>query len=264
MKYVVSIALVCGVVATASAADLPPKAPYYKAPVAAPAFNWSGFYAGGHFGYLWGRTNVEEDGELTERNAATNGVVGGVLGGYNWQIGAWVLGLDADIGWSNARGTGDNVPPPPPPPVPPEQITTTHLQNHYDIDWTSHVRGRLGYAQGSWLVYAAGGLAVAGFTFHPGDTITNTTTFGEGGDDNPGIIVTGTTTTRTARPSTSKTYAGFSIGGGVEHAFNSWLIGRVEYFYDDYGHKDYATSDGDAYRVGLKAQTVRGALSVKF
>ena len=222
--------------------------------MAAPAFNWSGFYAGGHFGYLWGRTHVEEDGELTERNAATNGVVGGVLGGYNWQIGAWVLGVDADIGWSNARGNGATPPP--------DDITTTHLQNRYDIDWTSHVRGRLGYAQGSWLVYAAGGLAVAGFTFHPGDTVKETTTFGF--DDSANVIVTGTTTDRTAHPSVSKTYAGFSIGGGVEHAFNSWLIGRVEYLYDDFGHKDYATADGESYGVSLKSQTVRGALSVKF
>jgi outer membrane immunogenic protein len=255
MKYVVSIAMVCGVIATASAADLPVKAPYYKAPVAAPAFNWSGFYAGGHFGYLWGRTHVEEDAELVERNAATNGVVGGVLGGYNWQLGAWVLGLDADFGWSNAHGRGSSPPPPP-------EVTTLVEPNRYDINWTSHVRGRVGYAFDTWLVYAAGGLAVADFTFHPGDVVTTTTTFGF--DPNTGVLVSDATTSRASRPSTSKTYAGFSIGGGVEHAFNSWLIGRVEYFYDDFGHKDYASPDGDTYRVGLKAQTVRGALSVKF
>ena len=252
MKYVVSIALAWGVITTASAADLPVKALPYKAPIAAPAFNWSGFYAGAHFGYLWGRTHVEEDSELVERNAATNGIVGGVLGGYNWQLGAWVLGLDADIGWSNAKGTGAQVNPPDP------LVAVTQDPNHYDINWTSHVRGRVGYAFDTWLVYAAGGLALADFTFHPGDIVTTTTTFDVLG--NP----IDTTASRVARPSASKTYTGFSIGGGLEHAFNSWLIGRVEYLYDDFGHQDYATSDGDTYRVGLKAHTVRGALSVKF
>jgi hypothetical protein len=28
-------------------------------------------------------------------NAATNGVIGGVLAGYNWQAGPWVFGLEA-------------------------------------------------------------------------------------------------------------------------------------------------------------------------
>ncbi|MGB9317663.1 MAG: hypothetical protein WCB62_21955 [Pseudolabrys sp.] len=44
-------------------------------------------YLGGYVGYLWGRTRVEEDGLVTEPNAATNGVIGGVLAGYNWQAG---------------------------------------------------------------------------------------------------------------------------------------------------------------------------------
>ena len=252
MKYVVSIGLACGLVTAASAADLAVKAPPYKAPIAAPVqgFNWSGFYVGGHVGYLWGHTTVEEADELTERNAPTNGVVGGVLGGYNWQIGAWVLGLDADIGWSNARGTGAA------PPVPDPIISVTEQPNHYDINWTSHVRGRLGYAFDSWLVYAAGGVAVADFTFTPGDVTTTTTTF-----DTPDPVTSSVTT---HRASVSKKYTGFSIGGGLEHAFNSWLIGRVEYLYDDFGHQDYTTSDGASYRVGLKAHTVRGAVSVKF
>ncbi|MGB9054624.1 MAG: hypothetical protein WCC54_20250 [Pseudolabrys sp.] len=50
-------------------------------------YNWGGLYLGGYVGYLWGRTRVEEDGLVTEPNAATNGVIGGVLAGYNWQAG---------------------------------------------------------------------------------------------------------------------------------------------------------------------------------
>ena len=90
---VASIAVVSAVALTqvALAADMPVKAPAYKAPIAAPYYDWSEFYVGGHVGYIWGRTRVEEDGVVTEPNASTDGVIGGALAGYNWQNGPWVL-----------------------------------------------------------------------------------------------------------------------------------------------------------------------------
>ena len=60
------------------------------------------------------------------------------------------------------------------------------------------------------------------------------------------------------------TYVGWSIGGGVEYAITQNLLGRVEYLYDHFGHKDYIGSDGDPYRVSLTGSTVRGALAWKF
>ena len=39
--------------ASALASDLPTKAPAYKAPIAAPPYNWSGFYVGANFGGAW-------------------------------------------------------------------------------------------------------------------------------------------------------------------------------------------------------------------
>jgi opacity protein-like surface antigen len=41
-------------------------------------------------------------------------------------------------------------------------------------------------------------------------------------------------------------------------------VGRIEYLYDDYGHKDYVGVAGDLYRVSLTGQTVRAALAWKF
>ena len=41
-------------------------------------------------------------------------------------------------------------------------------------------------------------------------------------------------------------------------------LGRIEYLYDHFGHKDYIGSDGDPYRVSLTGNTVRGALAWKF
>jgi outer membrane immunogenic protein len=219
----------------ATAADMPVKGPVYQAPAAIVAYNWSGFYVGGHVGYLWGKTRVEEDGEIIEPGAKTNGIVGGVLAGVNWQAGPAVYGLEGDFGWTKAHGNGVVC-----------CLVTTTIQapNTYDLHWTSHVRGRAGYASGNWLFFVAGGLAIADLDFHEG-AIT-------------------TTTTVIPPPTAGGKYFGWSIGGGIDYAFTRNIIGRIEYLYDDFGHKDYIGSDGDPYRVSLTGHTLRGALTWKF
>jgi outer membrane immunogenic protein len=232
------IAVIASVLAMSSmaalATDLPPRMPVKAPPPASavPVYSWSGLYVGGHLGYLWGRTRVEEDGVVIEDNARTNGVVGGMLAGYNWQIGVAVLGLEGDFGWSNAHGVGTL------PPIP----VTTRDPNRYDLRWTSHARGRIGYAFQNALVFAAGGLAVADLNFTEGAITT--------------IFVP-------AQSSGGK-YFGWSLGGGVEWGMTPNLVSRIEYFYDNYGHKDYIGVLGDPYRVSLKGQTLRGALAWKF
>ncbi|THD62074.1 MAG: porin family protein [Bradyrhizobium sp.] len=120
-----------------------------------PAYDWSGFYIGGHVGYLWGKTRVVDDGVLTESGAPTDGVVGGVLAGYNWQKGLLVYGLEGDFGAADALGHG---------------IATIATPNLYHLMWTSHVVGKLGYASGSWLFFVTGGLGVADLDFIEGTT----------------------------------------------------------------------------------------------
>jgi outer membrane immunogenic protein len=233
----------------AVAADLARPAPLKASPrsVAAAPFDWSGPYLGGHIGYLWGRTRVTDNDILSEPGSQTNGVIGGVLLGYNWQTGPLVFGLESDFGWTHAQGTGTSPPPPPPPPpsspppaAPPIATLTTHAPNHYTINWTSHVRGRLGYAFGNWLVFAAGGLALSDLDFQEG-SVTTTTISSSGGR-----------------------YFGWSVGGGVEWTVTRNLLARIEYAYDDFGHKDYTGVTGDTYRVSLIGQSLRFALSWKF
>ena len=230
-----AVALVISVV-SASAADLP--APTYtKAPVMAanPAYDWSGFYLGGHFGYLWGKSRVLDDGILTESGAPTNGVIGGVLAGYNWQRGPFVLGIEGDFGWSNAMGHGTSPPPAPPPDPPVRQPNTYHL------NWDSHLVGKVGYAAGQWLFFATGGLAVAGFNYQEGVPLGSA-----------------------PANSQNATYAGFSVGAGVEFAFTKNLLGRLQYIYDDFGNQNFSALDGGTYNVAVRSQTVRAALSWKF
>jgi outer membrane immunogenic protein len=244
----------------ASAADLPVKAsPPMALPVKAPVYtlyDWSGFYLGGHVGYFWGHTSVDEDGILAEHNAHTNGVIGGALAGYNVQFGPVVVGIEGDFGWSNAHGTGIIVPPPPPAPV-------VQLPNQYDLNWVGRARGRIGYAFNNWLVFAAGGFSVADFDFREGEVQQPDPGGGGGG----GVILAPTSPAASAaqqRLHAGGRYYGWSVGGGVETAITRNLVGRLEFLYDDFGHKDYVGATGNPYRVSLTGETVRGALAWKF
>src|SRR3954462_1483268 len=74
----------------AGAADLSvPRAPVYaKAPpIVSAGYDWSGFYAGAHAGYAWGRAHVIDNGVLTENAVPMDGAIGGLLAGINWQTG---------------------------------------------------------------------------------------------------------------------------------------------------------------------------------
>jgi outer membrane immunogenic protein len=93
----VSLAALTGM---AAAADLPrpAPAPYYKAPVMAPAYNWSGFYIGINGGGGFGRSTWDSTGSFN----ISGGMVGGTVG-YNYQIGQAVVGLEGDIDWAVGR-----------------------------------------------------------------------------------------------------------------------------------------------------------------
>jgi outer membrane immunogenic protein len=132
---------------SAQAADLPYRQPYtVNQPLN--AYSWAGPYLGGNFGYGWG--SVE--------NSATKpgGVFGGVQGGYNWQNGPVVYGLEADI---QASGADD-----------------TFAPWKFSNPWFGTVRGRIGYAFNNVLLYGTGGLAfgeLRGETFGLSESHTN-------------------------------------------------------------------------------------------
>lgn len=102
---------------------------------AAPAFNWTGFYAGLQGGYAAGRTS--DSGWLTR-----GALVGGTLG-YNYQLPSnVVVGVEGDWSWAHVHGS------------PRPSIDS-------NIHWLSTVRGRLGYAYDRFLPYVTGGVAFA-------------------------------------------------------------------------------------------------------
>ena len=64
------------------AADMPLKAPYLR-----PAFDWSGFYIGGHTGYGRGSSiAVLADPAVATTSSVVSGVIGGVQAGYNYRL----------------------------------------------------------------------------------------------------------------------------------------------------------------------------------
>jgi outer membrane immunogenic protein len=120
----------------AAAADLPQR-PVYKAPIVAPAFNWTGFYLGVYGGYAFGTGDTD---------GFNGGMAGGTIG-YNWQaLGSpWVFGLEGDGGWTNY---GDSVS------VTAGGVTATVSS---EAKAMATFRARVGYAWDRTMLYATGG-----------------------------------------------------------------------------------------------------------
>jgi outer membrane immunogenic protein len=95
------------------------------------------------------------------------GILGGLQGGYNWQIGRVVLGIEGDWSWTNQKDTATYGAQPVPgifPPLPNFFFIPATAQGwttEEKLDWLSTVRGRLGWAQGANLWYVTGGIAWA-------------------------------------------------------------------------------------------------------
>jgi outer membrane immunogenic protein len=125
----------------ALAADLPPPVmptpPATYLPIAAP-FSWTGIYVGANGGYAFGNTNFGFGTNVT----SGGGLVGGTLGG-NYQMGAFVFGLEGDGDWTNLDGT----------------TTTTCNFCESKSTWLATVRGRAGWAWDRVLFYGTGGAA---------------------------------------------------------------------------------------------------------
>jgi len=107
-KYIVVAASVAVSCASAFAADLPARVEP-AAPVAyVPAFSWTGFYLGGEL--VWIRKSPEYTTGVLLLGAPfvvspsasnKNGLSYGLLAGYNYQAGNFVLGVEGEFqGWT--------------------------------------------------------------------------------------------------------------------------------------------------------------------
>jgi outer membrane immunogenic protein len=261
-KFILGILIALTGATCATAADL-----YVKAPVMAPAYNWTGFYIGGNVGGAWGNfdpttsTIFSPVGYFAASSvAAINGVgiqssnpsgfTGGFEAGYNWQSGNYVFGVEGDIealSLSSSASNGAVYPC-----CAPTSFTVT---SNISTSWLATVRGRLGYAANNWLFFVTGGAAFTDLrgNFAFSDTFANAA----------------------ESASFSDTKTGYTVGGGVEAGlWGNWSV-KAEYLYANFGTVS-ATSTNLTTTIGafpasafthsfdLKTSIARAALNYRF
>jgi outer membrane immunogenic protein len=249
-KLVAALFTVALSAATASAADLGPRT-YSKAPVMAPAYDWSGFYVGLNAGGAWTDSNpttatiappagyfaTTSPGAIAiagNQNINRSGFTGGVTAGYNWQAGAAVLGIETDFNYFGFKGSssGTGI-------YPCCAPTGFTVNTSESADWLWTLRGRLGFlATPAFLLYGTGGLAVANVR--------------------ASYLFTDTFATANESASLSTTRYGWTAGVGGEYALmNGWSI-KAEYLYVDLGRASTVSNNlhlGGAFPSPLPLQT---------
>jgi len=219
---------------SAQAADLPTKKEAPAPIFVPPPFTWTGFYIGGNAGGAWstGNTTVSAflpalvtpffpGGVLLSNffptgnlNSGTSGFIGGGQAGYNWQTGAFVLGVETDFDGTSLSKNFNAIGPSFINPFTgaPNDFFTAHA--HASLDWLGTTRARVGFVatpDNRLMFYGTGGVAYGGGS-------ANASFF----DAQNGFFWSG---------STSPSRVGWTVGGGVEYAWtNNWIIG-AEYLY---------------------------------
>jgi outer membrane immunogenic protein len=222
-------------VSPALSADLgrmPTKAPYY-APAPA-AMLWNGFYIGAQIGYGWGRDRSREfvtaTGVGTGINPGfgTDGFLGGVHAGYNYQMGGMVLGLEGDFEGSDVSGGA--------------RVLAPFTSSAFDSRWQGSLRGRVGAAFGPSLLYVTGGAAFADLRYAYQVGAGPVETF-------------------------NRTKTGWTLGAGAEYAISPNWSTRLEYRYTDFGSVTNASvvaAPGFSYQQDPSFHTVRLGVSYRF
>ncbi|MCP4618516.1 MAG: outer membrane beta-barrel protein [Bradyrhizobium sp.] len=191
--------------APASAADLA-----LKAPALASIYNWTGFYAGGHFGYGGasfgpGTNPLPAQGVFLPHSAT--GLTGGFQLGYNRQLAnGVVLGIEADSTFTSPVDT-------------PGRAAMGPVPFHSTIDYVGTVRGRIGYAFGRWMPYMTGGFAWGHTHINVNDA-----------DGEPLFPV-------------GQYQTGWTAGLGIEYAISGNWSAKAEYEYVDLSRRTYDLRD---------------------
>ena len=193
----------------------------------------SGFYVGGHVGYLFGNAKATLGDPIGV--AAAGGVTpygafaGGVQAGYEHYFPSrLMLGIELDASFADyldpnqvlsyrATGTG----------------TATE-----QLEYLATLRGRVGYDMGGWTPFVSGGVAWASTRFSRIDLTTGNE------DANPSYI-----------------RLGYTLGGGVDYRLDPRWSARAEYLYTNLGLTGFLFGSAPArydsqydlhqFRVGL-------------
>ncbi|WP_186420629.1 outer membrane protein [Bosea sp. CS1GBMeth4] len=228
---VAAIALMSG--GASLAADMPRRGLLPPAPELPTFYDWSGIYVGGQVGYSWGSDRASEfatAGRLPLGRSfdySPSSFIGGARLGFNYQLGAVVLGVEGDIEGLNAHaGQGDAG-------------GTVRVRQ----SWQGSVRARLGYSLDRILVYATAGAAFSKLEYTYASPLA-------------GLSET-----------INASRTGWTVGGGVDYALTDRLILGIDYRYTDYGRFDHVGLSaylGRTVEHEPSAHAVRASLAYKF
>ncbi len=231
-----------------------------KTPPPAPvAYDWTGFYVGGHLGYASGSSNWS----ATQAGAATPTLGGsldlyntfdmfkgtgsyllGFQAGYNYMFPTrLVVGAEADVSFPSVLSGSQTM----------ASALIGQVSYQDQVEFSGTVRGRIGYAanlggMGNWLFYATGGFA------YSYDQLTRTQIAGVSGTATPGTVENLFMVPR----------IGGAVGGGVEVALTPSWMARLEYLYTDYAsHTVDFPAGAQRFTSDLAVQTVRVGLDYR-
>jgi outer membrane immunogenic protein len=199
-KFLLGTVALAALAAPALAADLG-AGPYNKAPAyAAPIYNWTGFYIGGHVGGEFKGNSGFNSLVLSNYDAR---FLGGVQAGADYQLApSWVVGVEGQYSW-----LGSNTA---------TAVFPAGLVYNNNQRALASLTGRVGYAWGPSLFYVKGGYAYS---------------------DNSETLTRGGTPIAFALDRGHRD--GYTVGGGVEYMFAPSWSAKVEYQYYDFGNSRF-------------------------
>ncbi|QCI63457.1 outer membrane protein [Phreatobacter stygius] len=207
------LAAVLAVSATGvQAADLGAQRIAVPSAILATGHDWTGFYAGLHAGYGWGNTRFDPLANVPDTRSQ-GALIGGQFG-WNYQVGQFVLGLEGTLAWASLSGSVSDP-------------SGSGSVLHSKVNWIATLGPRLGFAFDRALIYAKGGLAIAGLE------------------------------TRIVNPlagsaSGSHAQGGWFVGGGVEYALTpNWSV-KAEYNYINLGTGVALLDAGGGFAQGFR------------
>lgn len=183
-------------------------------PSVAETFDWSGPYLGIQGGGRWVKIESDQafvNGKTGTNDRIRNGTIG-AFAGYNWQFGSVVTGLDTSFIANSSKS---------------DERWDEDGRNvwHQEARFMGSLNGRLGYAIDKFLPYATAGYSYGKFKSELSSAYWNDTVYED---------------------STSR--SGWNIGAGLDVAFTANVIGRAEYKFHDFGHKDLQGGFEEIYR----------------
>jgi outer membrane immunogenic protein len=175
---------------------------------------WTGSYAGA----FAGTSNFSVDTAFGSADFDVESY--GIYGGHNFELpGGVVFGVESDFAKANGSASWSDG----------------EDSSSFAVNWTAHLRSRVGTSFGNALFYAAGGVALAQGELY---------SVSEDGSD-------------------TQIHTGVTVGAGVDFAVTPNVVLRAEYLHDAFGTATYEINGYD-YDVDLTSDTVRAGIAVKF